>query len=204
MQKKESIIYPLFSMPLLAMSLENIDNNKIINFIKTLLYKNTINNKGCYYSKSVKILENKKLKIEKQIFLKAIKQYLDILGYEQEFKILNSWSTKVEKNFQSHPHVHTNTWISGVYYTQDNSSIRFIKNWANSSFFNLGFNNAKNIYSSPTWDIEAKKNTLLLFPSELQHKIKKNVLKEDRYSIGFNILPIGNFNKGLDNEITYT
>ena len=47
------------------------------------------------------------------------------------------------------------------------------------------------------------KNTLLLFPSELQHKIKKNVLKEDRYSIAFNVLPIGSFNKGQDNEIIY-
>ncbi len=203
MQKKESIIYPLFSMPLLAMSLENIDNNKLLKHIKNITYRDNINSDKCYISKSVKILEIKKLKKEKEIFLKAIKKYLTFLGYTKSFKILNSWSTKVKQNYQSQPHVHTNTWISGVYYTQDNSSIRFIKNWANSSFFNLGFNNTENIYSSPTWDIKAKKNTLLLFPSELQHKIKKNVLKEDRYSIAFNVLPIGGFNKGQDNEIIY-
>ena len=202
MQKKEAIIYPLFSLPLMAMSLD-IDNNKLLNHIKNITYRNNIHSDKCYLSESVKILENKKLKKEKEIFLKAIKEYLKLLGYTQNFKILNSWSTKIKPNYQSQPHVHTNTWISGVYYTQDNSSIRFIKNWANSSFFNLEFNNSINIYSATRWDLKVKKNTLLIFPSELQHKIQKNTLKYDRYSIAFNVLPIGSFNKGQDNEITY-
>jgi len=202
MQRQESIIYPLFSMPLMALSLD-IDNDKLLKHIKNITYRDNINSNKSFLSKSVKLLENKKLKKEKQIFLIAIQQYLNVLGYKQKFKILNSWSTKVEKNYNSQVHVHTNTWLSGVYYTQDNSSIEFIKNWANSSFFNLEFNNSKNIYSSTKWDLKVKKNTLLIFPSELQHKIKKNLLKENRYSIAFNILPIGSFNKGQDNEITY-
>jgi len=202
MQKKESIIYPLFSMPLMALSLD-IDNDKLLKYIKNITYRDNINSNKSFLSKSVKLLENKKLQKEKQIFLIAIQQYLNVLGYKQKFKILNSWSTKVEKNYNSQVHVHTNTWLSGVYYTQDNSSIEFIKNWANSSFFNLEFNNSKNIYSSTKWDLKVKKNTLLIFPSELQHKIKKNLSKENRYSIAFNILPIGSFNKGQDNEITY-
>ena len=202
MQKKEAVVYPLFSLPLMAVSLD-IDNNKLLNHIKNITYRNNIHSDKCYLSESVKILENKKLKKEKEIFLKAIKEYLKLLGYTQEFKILNSWSTKVKQNYQSQPHVHTNTWISGVYYTQDNSSIRFIKNWANSSFFNLEFNNSTNIYSATKWDLKVKKNTLLIFPSELQHKIQKNILKGNRYSIAFNVLPLGSFNKGQDNEITY-
>ena len=202
MQKKEAVVYPLFSLPLMAVSLD-IDNNKLLNHIKNITYRNNIHSDKCYLSESVKILENKKLKKEKEIFLKAIKEYLKLLGYTQNFKILNSWSTKIKPNYQSQPHVHTNTWISGVYYTQDNSSIRFIKNWANRSFFNLEFNNSTNIYSATKWDLKVKKNTLLIFPSELQHKIQKNTLKYDRYSIAFNVLPIGSFNKGQDNEITY-
>ena len=202
MRKKEAVIYPLFSLPLMAMSLD-IDNNKLLKHIKNISYKSNPNSDKCYLSKSVKILDDKKLKKEKETFLKAIKEYLKLLGYTHGFKILNSWSTKVKQNYQSQPHVHTNTWISGVYYTQDNSSIRFIKNWANSSFFNLEFNNSINIYSATRWDLKVKKNTLLIFPSELQHKIQKNTLKYDRYSIAFNVLPIGSFNKGQDNEITY-
>ena len=202
MQKKEAVVYPLFSLPLMAVSLD-IDNNKLLNHIKNITYRNNIHSDKCYLSESVKILENKKLKKEKEIFLKAIKEYLKLLGYTQNFKILNSWSTKIKPNYQSQPHVHTNTWISGVYYTQDNSSIRFIKNWANSSIFNLEFNNSTNIYSATKWDLKVKKNTLLIFPSELQHKIQKNILKGNRYSIAFNVLPLGSFNKGQDNEITY-
>ena len=202
MQKKEAIVYPLFSMPLMAMSLD-IDNDKLLKYIKNITYRSIINSDECYASKSVKILENKKLKKEKEVFLKAIKKYLKLLGYTQGFKILNSWSTKVKSNYESQPHVHTNTWISGVYYTQDNSSIQFLKSWSNTSFFNLEFDGSTNIYSATKWDVHVKKNTLLIFPSELQHKIKKNLLKEDRYSLAFNVLPVGSFNKGWDNEITY-
>ena len=202
MQKKAHVIYPLFSLPLMTISLE-IDNDKLLQHIQHTSYRHNINSDECYLSQSVKLLENKKLKKEKEIFLKAIKEYLIALGYTQEFKILNSWSTKVKQNYQSQPHVHTNTWISGVYYTQDNSSIRFIKNWANSSFFNLEFSNSTNIYSATKWDLKVKKNTLLIFPSELQHKIEKNTFTHDRYSIAFNVLPVGSFNKGQDNEITY-
>ena len=155
MQKKEVIVYPLFSMPLMAMSLA-IDNNKLLKYIKNLSYDKH-NAEECYASKSVKILENKKVKKEKEIFLKAIKEYLKLLGYTQGFKILNSWSTKVKSNYQSQPHVHTNTWISGVYYTQDNSSIQFLKSWSNTSFFNLEFNNSTNIYSATKWDVHVKK-----------------------------------------------
>jgi|TARA_R110000751_G_scaffold46362_1_gene104371 uncharacterized protein (TIGR02466 family) len=200
MYKKETIIYPLFSKPLMAFSL-SIDSDKIFNHIKKLSYKNTTA-KGCYSSLSKKVLENKNLKEEKNIFLNAIKDYLNLLGYKQEFKILNSWSTKVEKNCESHSHVHTNTWLSGVYYVQDNSSIQFIKSWSNSSFFKLGYN-SNNIYSAADWDVTVKKNTLLIFPSELSHKVKKNCLKKNRYSLAFNILPVGTFNKGSDSEITY-
>ena len=202
MQKKEAVVYQLFSLPLMAVSLD-IDNNKLLNHIKNITYRNNIHSDKCYLSESVKILENKKLKKEKEIFLKAIKEYLKLLGYTQNFKILNSWSTKIKPDYQSQLHVHTNTWISGVYYTQNDSSIRFIKNWANSSFFNLEFNNSTNIYSATKWDLKVKKNTLLIFPSELQHKIQKNILKGNRYSIAFNVLPLGSFNKGQDNEITY-
>ena len=173
---KSTLSIEIPSLPLMAMSLD-IDNDKLLKHIKNITYRNNINSKKCYLSKSVKILEDKKLKKEKEIFLTAIKEYLNILGYSRGFKILNSWSTKVKQDYESQLHVHTNTWISGVYYTQNNSSIRFIKNWANSSFFNLEFDNQTNIYSATKWDLKVKKNTLLIFPSELQHKIQKNTLK---------------------------
>ena len=202
MHKKESVIYPLFSMPLMAMSLE-IDNNKILKFIKETDFRKNKSSDGCYVSKSMKLLENKELKKEKNIFLTAIQEYVTAIGYSKKFKILNSWGNKVLKNCQSHTHVHTNTWLSGVYYTQDNSSIAFKKNWAASSFFNLDHNRANNLYSAEEWKVTAKQNTLLLFPSEMQHKVQKNILKTSRYSLSFVINPVGTFNKGNDNQITY-
>ena len=59
MQKKEAVVYPLFSLPLMAVSLD-IDNNKLLNHIKNITYRNNIHSDKCYLSESVKILENKK------------------------------------------------------------------------------------------------------------------------------------------------
>ena len=55
MQKKEAVIYPLFSLPLMAMSLD-IDNDKLLKHIKNITYRNNINSKKCYLSKSVKYI----------------------------------------------------------------------------------------------------------------------------------------------------
>ena len=67
---------------------------------------------------------------------------------------------------------------------QDNSSIQFIKNWSNSSFFKLGYN-SNNIYSAADWDVTVKKNTLLIFPSELSHKVKKKLFKKKQVFSSF-------------------
>ena len=53
MQKKEAVVYPLFSLPLMAVSLD-IDNNKLLNHIKNITYRNNIHSDKCYLSESVK------------------------------------------------------------------------------------------------------------------------------------------------------
>ena len=35
------------------------------------------------------------------------------------------------------------------------------------------------------------------------HRIVKNNTKRDRYSIAFNVVPVGTFHKGGDSEVTY-
>jgi hypothetical protein len=40
-------------------------------------------------------------------------------------------------------------------------------------------------------DIVNENNVLILFPSDLEHSIEKNLSEENRYSLAFNILPLG-------------
>ena len=44
---------------------------------------------------------------------------------------------------------------------------------------------------------------MLLFPSNLMHRVAKNLSNKNRYSLAFNINPIGTFYKNSDTEITY-
>ena len=48
-----------------------------------------------------------------------------------------------------------------------------------------------NVYNSSQWVLNPKQNDLILFPSELNHQIKKSTIEETRYSIAFNVLPKG-------------
>lgn len=203
MKEKEFRVVELFSTPLMEVKV-NLDENKILNILKNLKYKSSYLPQT-YISKSNKILENKQLKKEKNIFKDCIKKYLDVLSYNKEFKILNSWSTKTEINAASQPHLHKNTWISAVYYPESNDgfSISFIRNLLDNYFFHLEYENSYNKYSNTEWVVKPNKDTLLIFPSNLQHKINLNTSDKTRYSLAFNVTPVGVFNKGSDIEITY-
>ena len=203
MKGKEFRVIELFSTPLMEVKV-NLDENKILNILKNLKYKPSYLPET-YISKSNKILENKQLKKEKNIFKDCIQKYLDVLSYNKEFKILNSWSTKTEINAASQPHVHKNTWMSAVYYPESNDgfSISFIRNMLDNYFFHLEYENNYNKYSNTEWVVKPNKDILLIFPSNLQHKINLNTSDKTRYSISFNILPVGVFNKGADIETTY-
>ena len=203
MQEKEFKVHELFCTPLMEVQV-NLDENKILNILKNLKYK-TAYLPETYISKSNKILEDKQFKKEKNIFTDSIKKYLDVISYNKKFKILNSWSTRTENNASSQPHLHKNSWISGVYYPESNPgfSISFIRNMLDNYFFQLEYINDKNKYSNTEWIVKPSKGILLIFPSNLQHRINLNTSDKIRYSLAFNVVPVGTFNKGLDIEITY-
>tara|TARA_Y100001938_G_scaffold150634_1_gene242549 strand:+ start:3109 stop:3696 length:588 start_codon:yes stop_codon:yes gene_type:complete len=124
---------------------------------------------------------------------KAIKLVLgEILQYKNtQYRMCNSWVTKTEPNGYGHDHVHSNSWLSGVYYPEDNkhSGIRF--NYDNTIFNNIP--KQYNIYNSHTWTLGVEKNLLIIFFSNLKHRILPNLSKQNRYSLAFNILPKGDF-----------
>jgi uncharacterized protein (TIGR02466 family) len=207
MQKKvlsEIALYPLFSSPLMAFQL-NLDNKKILHYLQKLKYKksNSVANES-YISLNNKILKDKSFINEKKTFEKAIKKYLEKLHYTKKFKILNSWGTKTGINGESLSHVHLNTWISAVYYPEFNPSFGIIFEKGMEGFmYNVEFDDNDSIYSSKEFKVMPQANTLLIFPSHLCHKIAKNNSDKLRYSLSFNINPVGTFKKGSDCEITY-
>lgn len=124
----------------------------------------------------------------KPICQKAIMDF----GSSKQAAILNSWVNINDKNNYNKLHNHTSCDLACVFYlTGNNSDIEFVRPYDIQKYF---LDNLESDYStqlsfshvthSPT------KNTLLVFPSWLQHCVKPNENNSTRISVAINIKAI--------------
>jgi uncharacterized protein (TIGR02466 family) len=108
------------------------------------------------------------------------------------YRIFSSWLTKVKPKGFSDSHIHGNSWLSGIYYPKGDPgfSIKFF-NDNMTKFFTPS--TEYNIFNSRDWVITPEDNFLILFFSQLRHKIMLNQSTKDRFSLSFNLLPKGEF-----------
>ena len=108
------------------------------------------------------------------------------------YRIFSSWLIKAKPKQQTDSHTHNNSWLSGVYYPKGDPgfSIKFFYDNA-SSFYTQP--TEYNVYNSTDWTIFPEDNHLILFFSQLRHKIMPNKSTKDRFSLAFNVLPKGQF-----------
>tara|TARA_R110000803_G_scaffold7143_1_gene22994 strand:+ start:704 stop:1342 length:639 start_codon:yes stop_codon:yes gene_type:complete len=118
------------------------------------------------------------------------------------YKFSQSWIS-VKNPEQSHnQHHHPHSLISGVLFYEKNntetSSITFHRNDKYSETITSHKtkpDNLRNDFSFTSYDIYYKPNTLILFPSFLQHSVSKNTTPLSRKSLAFNIVPKDGFGK---------
>tara|TARA_B100000035_G_scaffold151421_1_gene129023 strand:- start:1585 stop:2184 length:600 start_codon:yes stop_codon:yes gene_type:complete len=113
------------------------------------------------------------------------------LHYNNSFVISTSWITKTKPNQKSEIHNHDNCFFSGILYLQTElncGKIQFLN--MDNKRFDLQ-RKEYNIFNSNSWTIEPKNNMLILFPSELYHRVLKNNSNITRISLAFNIMPKG-------------
>ena len=117
------------------------------------------------------------------------------------YKIFSSWLTKAKPKTFSDSHRHSNSWLSGVYYPKGDPgfSIKFFHD-NTSQFYTPP--TEYNIYNSITSTIFPQDNYLILFFSQLRHKIMPNKSTKDRFSLAFNILPKGQFGE-TDSKVIF-
>ena len=195
-------IIPLFSKPIYKEQLK-INIKKIVSLMNNDFEKAGSKIKGIDVdnitgvSKSFSVLDQKKLMYLKNILMKEFYKYsYDILHYSNKFKITTSWFTKSEKNQSSNYHNHSNSMFSGILYIQTNKSS------GNISFQNFNDSRYKldsfkyHIYNSTEYTFQPEDGLLILFPSEVHHKILKNNSNTTRHSLAFNLIPIGEIGNG--------
>jgi len=132
---------------------------------------------------------------EVQSYASNIFQHRDTI----EFVRTTSWSMLHHKGDWSNSHAHANAIISGILYldVDDNSG---------DLVFNKTLNNLQddmiditatgyNPFNSRTFSIRPKSNYLVIFPSNLSHKVTPCQSDNPRYCIAFNYFVKGTFGK---------
>ena len=207
-------LYSLFPKLVYTKILEDITDQQLYeikNYLHNIQYHNLedITNKQLYETKNYLDNTNKHtftsasqsnfiFKDEKLFSLK--KRILtefnffknNILKYENnEFIFTTSWVAKSEKNQISEYHNHNNCMYSGIFYvnTDENCGELCFENFSDRRF-NL-IPTEYNIYNCLNFNFKPKNKMIIFFPSELFHRILKNNSEIVRYSIAFNMIPVG-------------
>ncbi len=190
---------PLFSSPVLKLYVEeNTDQlNKHLekaDFIRT----NAFGANWAYTSSDVRLLK-KYPRIERILLNKFKRIAKENLCYKNDFVISTSWMAKTDPGGYSQMHMHKNSLYTGVYYfneyDNDSSALEFetpLTAYADFQLIPTEFN----IMNSNSWKIWPEKNLLVFFPSYLRHAVLENKSNETRYSLAFNIVPIGKYGEG--------
>jgi len=147
----------------------------------------------CETSSSYYILEHDAFLFLKDKLLKYINEFFKkTLHYDKnKFVITTSWISKTSPNKESHWHNHNNCYYSGVYYVDVHKNCGDILfNTFTPDFFALEASKT-NQYNSRMFSIPVENDRIILFPSQIYHKISKNNSNKDRYCIAFNIMPVG-------------
>lgn len=186
-------IINLFSIPIYTAKIElSLKEEK---FIKNLKY-DFVEFKNGLISDDKQVLNNKnllnlnnKIKEQIEIYTKKIIEVDDKIS----FYFTNSWVMKHKKGDYAHPHAHSNSVISGVFYVdvpKNSGDLIFHRNSFNASnamLSSLAIPYKKyNQYNSEEFTIKTEKNLLVLFPSNLVHSVPFSISKELRYCIAFN------------------
>ena len=123
----------------------------------------------------------------------AANAYHNKLQFKKEYvqKLNNIWININGKGHSNEYHIHAKTTISGCFYLSDsNFPIRFKHPYEemNTYYWDEEFIGSFNNFNSGQWSITPKKNTLLMFPPWLYHKVVMNEEDSDRISIAFNTI----------------
>tara|TARA_R110000851_G_scaffold3224_2_gene13134 strand:- start:522 stop:1124 length:603 start_codon:yes stop_codon:yes gene_type:complete len=186
------MLIPLFAKPLYVDKI-SFDKDKILSIIdKQKFIKINQESDACQTSVSTTILNNKKLNGLKKKILEHFNNYVckELKYTKNKFKITTSWITKAPQHTKSLFHNHNNSLFSGVVYvkTNEKASISF-RNYENKRMELIP--EEYNLHNSNDFILDSKDNTIMLFPSDIYHRIDMNKSTETRISIAFNFVPTG-------------
>jgi uncharacterized protein (TIGR02466 family) len=124
---------------------------------------------------------------------KKIKLCLEDYGSSKKPVISNIWFNVNPHGASNSTHVHTDSFLSGVFYVQAPSEcgdIVFERQAYDQYILGSHIRNSTHISSAAQWKFTPKHNMLLIFPAWIPHHVEINSSSTKRISISFNILQV--------------
>ena len=182
-----SEIYTIFPTSIGIFKLNHKNNDKEIEF---LLNQPKHINTGNEFSLNTQILQSKELTNINFFIQESLESYWKKVydpSNDTKLKITQSWSNYTKPGQFHHKHNHPNSVVSGIFYVQtldDIDRIYFEKPFKD---FLLIPSLTYTQFNSRTWWFKAENNSLILFPSYLEHWVEPiSNQRTDRISIAFN------------------
>ena len=205
MAEAQLSIYPLFPHTLALCTLNQTDiDSDALEYVKGRDYTSTSFEAAHSKSKSstsydvLEELPKLKSSILRRFYLFKDKY---LFYTKNDFVITTSWSTRTRKGDYSKFHNHQNSFYSGVFYfggDADTAKIRFNNPYRRTLWVESTKLNELNMEQ---FRITPHKNLLIFFPSYIDHAIQEHQSDTVRYSIAFNLMPVGQL--GMEDSGAY-
>jgi len=155
-----------------------------------------ISNKGGYQSNNIRYIKDEDLQNFISVLnrnLQSVIEQCEILG-NRKFEIGNCWVNINEKGNSNDQHYHPNSFLTGVFYFEienDSGDLVLLRPDLMKHYTNIMSNN-ENLFQ--LIKVKPKKNSLIIFPSWLEHKVEPNNTNKPRISFAFNVKEINDLN----------
>jgi len=191
-------LYPLFATAIYKNKLDIVLTDLELSAIRELDSSKQV--LGTQLSTNKFILEKLELRRIKEIITTEIKEYFNnLMHYEFEIYITNSWCNIARHGEGQTLHNHANSIISGVFYLDVNTSQPSITFVNTVPPFLLNMRAMQyNTFNSLEFDIPVEDGEIILFPSQCFHYVKSNLTDKDRISIAFNTFVKGDIGVETD------
>jgi uncharacterized protein (TIGR02466 family) len=203
---KDINLTPLFAVPIMTVDLKSITpeiRQHLVNHTGAIVrptYQQAIANPPEVLNRNLRVFDDEICKPLKDEVTDRVHECLhDILGATRnlDFEISDSWVSKQEPNTNMGQHSHGNSQFSGVIYLQTTAQSGRIFFHKRKHFDNVFPEtltvpiDLPNPVSINMWPFEPKQDSLILFPSNLEHSVEMNLSDQTRVSLAFNVTGYG-------------
>lgn len=183
-------IEAIFPTPLGIFEVENYNHKNFVNSFQK--YENElIKNVGNKFSKETFILRKPEFKELESLLLNNIAQYMKSLFGDIKnvsVYITQSWLNITKGEGHHHLHNHSNSFLSCVFYYDENTKDEEITFHKMDNFFSLQLTPAiSNLINAERISIPVNYKNLVIFPSYLYHSVEKLKNRDTRKSLAFNV-----------------